>query len=412
MLKIFIILILVIANINLNYKSTKNIYIINNKERISINQNNIDNITKELILTDKDNNIETFLKYVNDCKNFKNYKRERIKNEIPYLSVCIAALNMEKYIERAVMSVINQIFQDFEIIIVNDFSQDNTENIIKRLQSEDDRIKLINHNTNLGLYRGRMEGMLNAKGKYVLLMDPDDMILNEELYQRLYNYNLKLNLDIIEFSVYHQNEGQSSIYIPNNHFELHYHYFDKPIIYQPELSEIIFHNPKTHQYSHTICRNVWNKIIRKELLLKIHDYIGDDYYSNQFVITADDMLMNIVSYNFASNYSNTKLVGYLYYMRGSSMSHGSAPLKIQIARSVNYYLYFYYFYKYLKDFKKDRNFLFYEMRSLSGAMNDIKNKNVKEFMPKVIEFINEMLNDKDISSDFKIFLKEKLNYFN
>ncbi len=99
-------------------------------------------------------------------------------------------------------------------------------------------------------------------------------------------------------------------------------------------------------------------------------------------------------------------------MRGRSMSHGSAPLKIQIARSVNYYLYFYYFYKYLKDFKKDRNFLFYEMRSLSGAMNDIKNKNVKEFMPKVIEFINEMLNDKDISSDFKIFLKEKLNYFN
>ena len=85
--------------------------------------------------------MEAFLKYVNDSKNLKNYKRERIKNEIPYLSVCISALNMEKYIERAVMSIINQIFPYFEIIIVNDFSQDNTENIIKRLQSEDDRIK-------------------------------------------------------------------------------------------------------------------------------------------------------------------------------------------------------------------------------------------------------------------------------
>ena len=243
-------------------------------------------------------------------------------------------------------------------------------------------------------------------------MDPDDMILNEELYQKLYIYNLKLNLDIIEFSVYEQFDVQSSIYIPKNHFALHYHYFDKPIIYHPELSEIIFREPNTHQYTKTICRNVWNKIIRKELFLKIHDYIGDDYYSNQFVITADDMLMNIVGYNFASNYSNIKLAGYLYNIRSGSMSHRSVPLKIQIARGINYYLYFYHFYKYLKDFKKDRNFLFYEMRSLSGAMNDIKNKNVKEFMPKVIEFINEMLNDKDISSDFKIFLKEKLNYFN
>ena len=366
---------------------------------------------KELIVTDKDNKIEIFLKYINDCKNFKNYKREKIKNAIPYLSICIAALNMEKFIERAILSVINQIFQDFEIIILNDFSQDNTENIVKRLQLEDERIKLINHKTNLGLYRGRMEGVLNSKGKYILIMDPDDMILNEELYQRLYNYNLNLNLDIIEFSVYHQLAGQSSIYIPNNHFELHYHHFDKPIIYQPELSEILFHIPKSNFYSKTICRNIWNKIIRKELFLKIHDYIGDDYYSNQFIIIADDMLMNIIGYNFASNYSNTKLAGYLYYIRKSSMSHGRTTLKIKIARAINFYLYFYYFYKYIKDFNKDRNYLFYEMQSLSDSMKSIKSKNATKFIPKVIEFLNELLNDKNINSDFKVFLYKQLNFF-
>ena len=207
-------------------------------------------------------------------------------------------------------------------------------------------------------------------------MVPDDMILNEEIYQRIYNYNLKYNVDIVEFPVYHQTQGHSSIYIRNNHFELHYHYFNKPIIYQPELSEIMFHKPNSQEYSHTICRNVWNKFIRREIFLKMHDYIGDDYYSNQFVITADDMLMNIVSYNLASNYSNTNITGYLYYMRGSSMSHGPVSLKIQIARSVNYYLYFFYFYKFLKDFNKDRNFLFYEMKSLRNTMNDIKSKNV------------------------------------
>ena len=73
------------------------------------NKNNGNNILKELTLRDTDNNIKTFLKYVNDCKNLKNYKRERIKNEIPYLSICISALNMEKYIERAIFSVIRSL---------------------------------------------------------------------------------------------------------------------------------------------------------------------------------------------------------------------------------------------------------------------------------------------------------------
>ena len=123
------------------------------------------------------------------------------------------------------------------------------------------------------------------------------------------------------------------------------------------------------------------------------------------------MLMNIIGYNFASNYSNIKLVGYLYNIRSGSMSHGRVPLKIEIARGINYYLYFSYFYNYLKDFKKDRNFLFYEMLSLPNAMNGIKNKNITEFMPKVIKFINEMLNDKNISSNFQNFLKEKLIFF-
>ena len=51
---------------------------------------------------------------------------------------------MEKYIESNLLSIINQSFQKFEIIIINDFSKDNTENIIKRIQLEDDRIKIIN----------------------------------------------------------------------------------------------------------------------------------------------------------------------------------------------------------------------------------------------------------------------------
>lgn len=91
------------------------------------------------------NEIRNYIKYINDCKNHKRYNRIKIINENPYISICIPALNMNKYIERTVISIINQSFQDFEIVIINDNSKDETEKIIKKLQLEDNRIKLINH---------------------------------------------------------------------------------------------------------------------------------------------------------------------------------------------------------------------------------------------------------------------------
>lgn len=115
------------------------------------------------------NQIRPYIKYINDCKNHKRYNRNKIINESLYFSVCIPALNMNKYIERAIISIINQSFQNFEIIIVNDNSKDDTEKIIKRMQLDDNRIKLINHNINKGVYYSRIEAILFSKGKYIIL---------------------------------------------------------------------------------------------------------------------------------------------------------------------------------------------------------------------------------------------------
>ena len=82
--------------------------------------------------------------YVKDCLNLKTYKRAIINNNIPYISLCLPAYNMKKYIEKSILSILNQSYQDFEIIIVNDNSNDITKDIIMRLQLKDDRIKIIN----------------------------------------------------------------------------------------------------------------------------------------------------------------------------------------------------------------------------------------------------------------------------
>ena len=137
----------------------------------------------------KRRNLNLYKNYINDCKKHKRYNRIKIKKKYPYISVCLPTLNMEKYIEQTLLSIINQSFQDFEIIVVNDNSNDNTENILNKLYLEDNRIKIIKNFNNKGVYYSRIEAILNSNGKYIILMDPDDMFLNENLFKELYIFS-------------------------------------------------------------------------------------------------------------------------------------------------------------------------------------------------------------------------------
>ena len=67
---------------------------------------------------------------------------------------------MEKYIEKSLLSIINQSLQNIEIIIINDNSKDKTEIILKRLQKQYKYIKTINHSNNLGVYYSRIDAVL------------------------------------------------------------------------------------------------------------------------------------------------------------------------------------------------------------------------------------------------------------
>ena len=347
--------------------------------------------------------IRPFKKYIRDCKNLKKYNRKKLYNKNPYISICIPALNMENYIEHNLFSIINQSFQNFEIIIVNDGSTDQTEIIIKNIQLTDKRIKLLTHVKKLGVYRSRIESILNSKSNYIILMDPDDMYLNENLLQDLYYYNQKKNLDIIEFSVYQQIDSKNKIYLPDNDFETHYHKFDSKIIYQPELSDILYYNPKTKEFSHSICRNVWNKMIRRTIFLQTNNYIGNKYY-HQNIITADDMMINIISYQFANNYSNINLPGYLYIKRKVSMSRGGGR-KLKNLRAKNYILYFKLFYKYIKDYKKDINILYYEMKDLEHIILKIKNYNITKYLRIHLNLLKKILKENILTIQFKNYLQ-------
>jgi glycosyltransferase involved in cell wall biosynthesis len=106
----------------------------------------------------------------------------------------MAAYNSEKFIAEAIESIINQTFKEWELIIINDASTDRTRKIIKDYQKKDDRIKIINLKKNSGPAAARNAGLRIARGKYIAILDSDDVALPKRL-EIQYNY-LEKNKDI------------------------------------------------------------------------------------------------------------------------------------------------------------------------------------------------------------------------
>lgn len=95
------------------------------------------------------------------------------KNISPLVSVIIPLYNAEKYIFQALESIVNQTYQNIEIIVIDDGSTDNSEDIVYSIHSS--KIKLIKNEHNLGVSATRNRGIELARGKYIALMDADDI---------------------------------------------------------------------------------------------------------------------------------------------------------------------------------------------------------------------------------------------
>ncbi len=106
-----------------------------------------------------------------------------MKQNSPKVSVIMPVYNREKYVSEAIESILNQTFTDFEFIIIDDGSTDSTAEIIKSFK--DNRIQLINQYKNLGNYRARNDGMKVAQGKYICVMDSDDIALPNRIQKQL-----------------------------------------------------------------------------------------------------------------------------------------------------------------------------------------------------------------------------------
>lgn len=110
------------------------------------------------------------------------------------VSIIVPVYNTEKFIERCLVSLVNQTLRDIEIIIVNDGSTDNSVEIAKKFQNNDSRIKIINQ-TNQKQGAARNNGVRSANGEYIGFVDSDDWV-DFSYYEELYNTAKSYEADI------------------------------------------------------------------------------------------------------------------------------------------------------------------------------------------------------------------------
>ena len=121
-----------------------------------------------------------------DCLNVHPDKeKEKAMRNAPRVSVLMPAYNVEKYVGEAIESVLNQTFTDFEFIIINDGSTDNTAKIIADYAKKDKRIRFVNHRKNQGLIAVLNEGLDLCRGEYIARMDSDDISLPERFAKQI-----------------------------------------------------------------------------------------------------------------------------------------------------------------------------------------------------------------------------------
>ncbi len=103
----------------------------------------------------------------------------------PRISVLMTAYNAEKYIAQAIESILNQTYTDYEFIIINDGSTDDTPNIIQKYADQDSRIIFVDNKQNQGLIAVLNQGLDMAHGEFIARMDADDISLPQRFEKQI-----------------------------------------------------------------------------------------------------------------------------------------------------------------------------------------------------------------------------------
>jgi glycosyltransferase involved in cell wall biosynthesis len=268
--------------------------------------------------------INSLLKTINN--DIDLYKKDKLTEGIqksfskPKITSLITSFNSEKYIKQAIRSVQNQKMIDVEILVVDDFSKDNSLEIIKELETNDKRIKVIRNKRNKGALYAKSIGIIKSTGKFIMILDSDDMFVNKDLFNLCFNEAIKESIDIIEFS---------GLWLYKDKFDLNgtlpkiplYLRFKKnnDFVKQPQLSRFLYRSIEENKYK-LIDGFLTGKCIKANVLKNTMKIIGKEIY-NKKINYGDDRLINFLLFKRAKSFKFIKKFGYIYNYNNVSITH-------------------------------------------------------------------------------------------
>ena len=221
------------------------------------------------------------------------------------ISIVITAYNMGKFLEDTLDSVIKQTYNNIEVIIVEDCSTDNTKEIIKKYQKQDDRIKVIYHKENMGAGWGRRHGIEASTGDYFITVDGDDW-LDPTFIESLVKRAEETDADIVSGGI--TIERGEGYWEKTSYGRIICEGIDKVSKFWGE--KVVFMN---------------NKIIKK--------YLGEKvpYCTRRFI---EDTPTIIPMLWYANKVAYTDDTGYHYRMQDNSLTHQADEFKYALFRTL------------------------------------------------------------------------------
>lgn len=134
------------------------------------------------------------------------------------ISIIVPVYNAEKFLESTIKTVLDQTYQEWELIFIDDCSKDNSVDVIKKYQKKDNRIALIQNKENSGAAITRNNGIKKAKGKYLCFLDADDLWEKEKLEKQINFMREKdcaFSFTGYEFANENGEPNGKKVYVPN-----------------------------------------------------------------------------------------------------------------------------------------------------------------------------------------------------
>lgn len=219
-------------------------------------------------------------------------------------SIIVPVYNVEKYISKCLKSILNQSLEDFECLIIDDGSEDNSIEIANDLIKNDARFTIY-HKENGGLSDARNYGLDLAIGEYVCFVDSDDYI-HKDMLKETYYVAKENGSDITTFDLYYEyDDGHKELTKGGN----------KPISYYEEDKDLLF-----------IVHSANNKIFRRVFLQDKRFVYGMSY---------EDLASIPIWLAQANNVTYVNKALYYYMQRGTSISHSYDERIFDIYKAIN-----------------------------------------------------------------------------